>query len=71
MAPCRAMGRAELQPAEKKLIGFSFGIGLFLLAALLVVNHVFPLAANRVSYRSGNRVAIRTNTARRRINLIR
>lgn len=31
----------ELQPAEKKLIGFSFGIGLFLLAALVIVNHVF------------------------------
>ena len=35
------MGRDELQPAEKKLIGFSFGIGLFLLAALLIANHVF------------------------------
>ena len=39
------MGRdpklAQLQPAEKKLIGFSFGIGLFLLAALVIVNHVF------------------------------
>ena len=31
----------QLQPAEKKLIGFSFGIGLVLLAALLIVNHVF------------------------------
>jgi len=31
----------ELQPAEKKLIGFSFGIGLVLLAALVIVNHVF------------------------------
>lgn len=30
----------QLQPAEKKLIGFSFGIGLFLLAALVIVNHV-------------------------------
>jgi hypothetical protein len=31
----------QWQPAEKKLIGFSFGIGLFLLAALVVINHVF------------------------------
>jgi hypothetical protein len=31
----------ELQPAEKKLIGFSFGIGLVLLVALVIVNHVF------------------------------
>jgi hypothetical protein len=31
----------QLQPAERKLIGFSFGIGLFLLAALVIVNHVF------------------------------
>jgi hypothetical protein len=31
----------QLQPAEKKLIGFSFGIGLFLLTALVIVNHVF------------------------------
>jgi hypothetical protein len=34
------MGSGQLQPAEKKLIGFSFGIGLFLLAALVIVNHV-------------------------------
>ena len=33
--------RGQLQPAEKKLIGFSFGIGLLLLAALVIVNHVF------------------------------
>jgi hypothetical protein len=31
----------DLQPAEKKLIGFSFGIGLFLLTALVIVNHLF------------------------------
>ena len=30
------------QPAERKLIGFSLGIGLVLLAALVIVNHVFP-----------------------------
>jgi hypothetical protein len=32
----------QLQPVEKKLIGFSFGIGLLLLAALVIINHVFP-----------------------------
>ena len=32
----------QWQPVEKKLIGFSLGIGLFLLAALVIVNHVFP-----------------------------
>jgi hypothetical protein len=35
------IGGGQLQPAEKKLIGFSFGIGLALLAALVIVNHVF------------------------------
>ncbi len=33
-----------LLPIEKKLIGFSLGIGLFLLAVLAVVNHLFPAA---------------------------
>jgi hypothetical protein len=33
----------QLQPVEKKLIGFSLGIGLFLLAALVIINHVFPV----------------------------
>ena len=32
---------SQWQPAEKKLIGFSLGIGLALLAALVIVNHVF------------------------------
>jgi hypothetical protein len=36
------INRGESQPGETKLIGFSFGIGLFLLAALVIVNHVFP-----------------------------
>jgi hypothetical protein len=36
---------SQLQPVEKKLIGFSFGIGLLLLAALVVINHFFPVAA--------------------------
>jgi len=35
------INRGELQPGEKKLIGFSFGIGMVLLAALVIVNHVF------------------------------
>jgi hypothetical protein len=32
-----------LLPIEKKLIGWSLGIGLFLLAALILVNRVVPL----------------------------
>jgi hypothetical protein len=32
-----------LLPIEKKLIGWSLGLGLVLLAALLLVNHFFPL----------------------------
>jgi len=32
----------QLQPVERKLIGFSLGIGVLLLIALLVLNHVFP-----------------------------
>jgi hypothetical protein len=32
----------EWQAVEKKLIGFSLGIGLFLLSALVIFNHVFP-----------------------------
>jgi hypothetical protein len=31
-----------LLPVEKKLIGWSLGIGLVLLAILVIVNHVFP-----------------------------
>ena len=31
-----------LLPIEKKLIGWSFGIGLVLLAVLAIVNHLFP-----------------------------
>jgi hypothetical protein len=32
----------EWQAVEKKLIGFSLGIGALLLTALVIVNHVFP-----------------------------
>jgi hypothetical protein len=38
--PLATTGR--LQPLERKLIGFSLGIGLLLLAVLVVINHVFP-----------------------------
>ncbi len=31
-----------MQPVEKKLIGFSLGIGLFLLSMLILINHFFP-----------------------------
>ena len=36
--------RDEL-PIEKKLIGFSLGIGFALLTLLAIVNHFFPMAA--------------------------
>jgi len=32
-----------LLPVEKKLIGWSLGIGLVLLAILIAVNHFFPI----------------------------
>ena len=32
-----------LLPIEKKLIGWSLGIGLTLLAILIAVNHFFPI----------------------------
>jgi hypothetical protein len=32
-----------LLPVEKKLIGWSFGIGVVLLAVLVLVNQLFPL----------------------------
>jgi hypothetical protein len=33
-----------LLPIEKKLIGWSLGIGVALLVILAVVNHLFPVA---------------------------
>jgi hypothetical protein len=33
-----------LLPIEKKLIGWSLGLGIVLLIALTVVNHFFPVA---------------------------
>jgi hypothetical protein len=32
-----------LLPIEKKLIGFSLGLGISLLAVLIAVNHFFPI----------------------------
>jgi hypothetical protein len=45
--------RAELEkieyepllPIEKKLIGWSLGIGLALLVILIVLNHLFPVGS--------------------------
>jgi hypothetical protein len=31
-----------LLPIEKKLIGYSFGLGIVLLVILLAINHLFP-----------------------------
>ena len=32
-----------LLPVEKKLIGWSLGIGLILLGVLIAINHFFPI----------------------------
>jgi hypothetical protein len=40
----RAAPGEPMRSLERKLIGFSFGIGLSLLAVLAVINHFFPLA---------------------------
>lgn len=40
------LSKAEVEPllpVEKKLIGWSFGIGVVLLIALAFVNHYFPV----------------------------
>lgn len=34
-----------LLPIEKKLIGWSFGLGIVLLAILLLINQLFPQAS--------------------------
>jgi hypothetical protein len=33
-----------LLPIEKKLIGWSFGLGVALILVLALINHVFPIA---------------------------
>ena len=38
------MHAEPLLPIEKKLIAWSFGIGVTLLVVLLIVNQLFPLA---------------------------
>jgi hypothetical protein len=40
----RAASAEPMRAIETKLIGFSLGIGLVLLAALAALNHFFPLA---------------------------
>ncbi|MBX6328878.1 MAG: hypothetical protein IRY89_09900 [Pseudolabrys sp.] len=43
----RELARAEaepLLPVEKKLIGWSLGLGLALLVVLAIVNRLFPVA---------------------------
>jgi hypothetical protein len=32
-----------LLPIEKKLIGYSLGLGIFLLVVLIVINHFVPI----------------------------
>ena len=41
----RAAPSEPMRSFERKLIGFSLGIGLFFLAVLAIINHFFPLAA--------------------------
>ena len=36
--------KEPLLPVEKKLIGWSFGLGIVLLLILTLVNHLFPVA---------------------------
>ncbi|MEA2978925.1 MAG: hypothetical protein QOF09_748 [Alphaproteobacteria bacterium] len=36
--------KEPLLPVEKKLIGWSFGLGVVLLIILALVNHFFPVA---------------------------
>jgi hypothetical protein len=37
-------GAEPLLPIEKKLIGWSLGLGIFLLIVLTIVNRLFPIA---------------------------
>ena len=41
------LSKAEVEPLlpiEKKLIGWSLGIGIALMVVLLIANHLFPVA---------------------------
>jgi len=40
----RQNAKEPLLPVEKKLIGWSFGVGVVLLLILTVINHIFPVA---------------------------
>jgi hypothetical protein len=40
----RGGAKEPLLPVEKKLIGWSLGIGVVLLIVLALVNHLFPVA---------------------------
>jgi hypothetical protein len=40
----RGNAKEPLLPVEKKLIGWSLGIGVVLLIVLALVNHLFPVA---------------------------
>jgi hypothetical protein len=40
----RSATAEPLLPVEKKLIAWSLGIGLALLAGLAAINHLFPIA---------------------------
>ena len=39
----RKMAHEPLLPIEKKLIGYSFGLGIVLLVILVTINHLFPV----------------------------
>ncbi len=39
----RKAGYEPLLPIEKKLVGWSLGIGIGLLAVLSLINHLFPV----------------------------
>jgi hypothetical protein len=40
----RQNAKEPLLPVEKKLIGWSFGLGVVLLLVLTLINHFFPVA---------------------------
>lgn len=42
-AEAPALYSEPLLPIEKKLIGYSFGLGIVLLVVLVTINHLFPV----------------------------